>query len=71
MIDHLIIQLIYPEYHFETETEVDSLTGLQRYKGDYKFYLGNNFQLEMRLSFFSKSDVQFMQFGICLFYQEF
>ena len=71
MIDHLIIQLTYPEYHFETETGVDSLTGLQRYKGDYKFYLGNNFQLEMRLSFFSKSDVQFMQFWICLFCQEF
>ena len=68
MIDHLIIQLTYPEFHFETETEVDSLTGLQRYKGDYKFYLGNNFQLEMRLS---KSDVQFMQFGICLFCQKF
>ena len=28
MIDHLIIQLTYPEFHFETETEVDSLTGL-------------------------------------------
>ena len=37
MIDHLIIQLTYPEFHFETETEVDSLTGLQRYKGDYEF----------------------------------
>ena len=52
MIDHLIIQLTYPEFHCETETEVKSVTGLQRYKGDYKFYLGNNFQLEMRLSFF-------------------
>ena len=30
IIDHLIIQLTYPEFHFETETEVDSLTGLQR-----------------------------------------
>ena len=29
MIDDLIIQLTYPEFHFETETEVDSLTGLQ------------------------------------------
>ena len=47
----IIIQLTYPEFHFETETEVDSLTGLQRYKGDYKFYIGNNFQLEMRLRF--------------------
>ena len=45
MTDHLIIQLTYPEFHFETETEVDSLTGLQRYKGDNKFYPGNNFQL--------------------------
>ena len=45
MTDHLIIHLTYPEFHFETETEVDSLTGLQRYKGDYKFYLGNNCQL--------------------------
>ena len=52
MIDHLIIQLTYPEFQFETETEVDSLTGLQRYKGDHKFYPGNNFQLEMRLRFF-------------------
>ena len=45
MTEHLIIQLTYTEFHFETETEVDSLTGLQRYKGDYKFYPGNNFQL--------------------------
>ena len=52
IIDHLIIQLTYPEFHCETETEVDSLTRLQRYNGDYKFYLGNNFQLEMRLRFF-------------------
>ena len=37
MIDHLIIQLTYPEFHFETEIKVDSLTGLQRYKGDYEF----------------------------------
>ena len=37
MTDHLIIQLTYPEFHFETETEVDSLTGLQRHKGDYEF----------------------------------
>ena len=44
--------LTYFEFHFETETEVNSLTGLQRYKGDYKFYLGNNFHLEMRLRFF-------------------
>ena len=51
MID-LIIQLTYPEFHFETQTEADSLTGLQRYKGDYKFYLRNNFQLEMRLRVF-------------------
>ena len=29
-IDHLIIQLTYPEFHFETETEIDGLTGLQR-----------------------------------------
>ena len=35
MTDHLIIQLTYPEFHFEIETEVDSLTGLQRYEGDY------------------------------------
>ena len=29
-------QLItYPEFHFETETEVDSLTGVQQYKGNY------------------------------------
>ena len=63
MIDHLIIQLTYPEFHFETGTEVDSLTGLQLYKGDYKFYLGSNFQLEMRLKVFSKSDLQLMQFG--------
>ena len=45
MTDHLIIQLTCPEFHSEIETEVDSLTGLQRYKGDYKFYPGNNFQL--------------------------
>ena len=37
MTDHLLIQLTYPEFHFEAETEVDSLTGLQRYKGDYEF----------------------------------
>ena len=63
----------YPEFHFETETAVDSLTGLQRYKGDFivKFYQGNNFQLEMRLRFFQKADVQFMEFGICLFCQKF
>ena len=61
MIDHLIIQLTYPEFHFETEVEVDSLTGLQRYKGDYKFYLGNNFQLELRLRFFSVS----VTFNLC------
>ena len=35
MADHLVIQLTYPEFHFEIETEVDSLTGLQRYEGDY------------------------------------
>ena len=29
VIDHLIIQLTYPEFHIETETEVGSLTGLQ------------------------------------------
>ena len=28
-------QLTYPEFHFETETKVDSLTGMQRYKGNY------------------------------------
>ena len=33
MTDHLIIQLTYPEFHFEIETEVDSLTGIQRYNG--------------------------------------
>ena len=67
MTDHLIIQLTYPEFHFELETEVDSLTGLQRYEGDYFEWiltifkhtlpwtlnsLGDNFQLEMRLRFF-------------------
>ena len=26
-------QLTYPEFQFETETRVDSLTGVQRYKG--------------------------------------
>ena len=35
-------QLTYPEFYFETETEVDSLTGLQRYKGDYKFLMDVN-----------------------------
>ena len=67
MTDHLIIQLTYPEFHFEIETEVDSLTGLQRYEGGYFEWiltifkrtlplilnsLGDNFQLEMRLRFF-------------------
>ena len=81
MTDHLIIQLTYPEFHFEIETEVDSLTGLQRYEGDYFEWiltilkhtlhwtlnsLEDNFQLEMRLRFFNKSYVQFMQFEICL-----
>ena len=54
MIDHLIIQLTCPKFHFETETDVDSLTGPQQYKGDHKFYLGNNFQLEMRPRFFQQ-----------------
>ena len=67
MTDHFIIQLTYPEFHFEIETEVDSLAGLQRYEGDYFEWiltifkhtlpwtlnsLGDNFQLEMRLRFF-------------------
>ena len=67
MTDHLIIQLTYPEFHFEIETEVDSLNGLQRYEGDYFEWiltifkrelpwtlnsLGDNFQLGMRLRFF-------------------
>ena len=67
MTDHLIIQLTYPEFHFEIETEVDSLTGLQGYEDDYFEWiltifkhtlpwtlnsLGDNFQLEMRLRFF-------------------
>ena len=30
VIDHLIIQLTYPEFYFKTESKVDSLTGLQR-----------------------------------------
>ena len=63
MTDHLIIQLTYSEFHFEIETEVDSLTGLQGYEGDYFEWilttvkhklpwtlnsLEDNFQLEMR-----------------------
>ena len=48
----MIIQLTFSEFHFEKETEVDSLTALQRYKGNYKFYPGNNFQPEMRLRFY-------------------
>ena len=28
-------KLTYPEFHFETETKADSVTGLQRYKGNY------------------------------------
>ena len=67
MTDHLIIQLTDPEFHFEIETEVDSLTGLQRYEFDCFEWiltifertlpwtlnsLGDNFQLEMRLRFF-------------------
>ena len=28
-------QLTYPEFHFETETKIDSLTGVQQYKGNY------------------------------------
>ena len=81
MTDHLIIQLIYPKFHFEIETEVDSLTGLQRYEGDYFEWiliilkrtlhltlnsLGDNFQPEMRLRFFNRFYVQFMQFKIYL-----
>ena len=27
-------ELTYPEFRFETEAKVDSLTGVQRYKGD-------------------------------------
>ena len=67
MTDHLIIQLTYPEFHFEIESDVDSRTGLQRYESDYFEWiltifkralswtlnsLGDNFQLEMRLRFF-------------------
>ena len=67
MTDHLIIELTYPEFHFEIETEVVSLTGVQRYESDYFEWilaifkhtlpwtlnsLGDNFQLEMRLRFF-------------------
>ena len=67
MIDHLIIQLTYPEFYFELETEADSFTGLQRFEGDYFEWiltifkhtlpwilnsLGDNFQLEIRLRFF-------------------
>ena len=67
MTDHLIIQLTYPEFHFEIETEVNSLTGIQQYEGDYFEWrstifkhtlpwtlnsLGDNFQLEMRLRVF-------------------
>ena len=45
MTDHLIIQLTYPEFHLETETEVDNLTGLQRHKDDYEFEMDiNNIQ---------------------------
>ena len=81
MTDHLIIQLTYPELHFEIETEVDGLTGLQQYEGDHFEWiltilkrtlhwtlnsLGDNFQLEMRLRFFNSSYVQFMQIEICL-----
>ena len=64
MTDHLITQLTYPEFHSEIETEVDSLSGLQGYEGDYFEWiltifkhkinlnsLGDNFQLEMRLRF--------------------
>ena len=66
MTDHLIIQLTYSEFHFEIETEVDSLSGLQGHEGDYFEWiltivkhklpwtlnsLENNFQLEMRLRF--------------------
>ena len=67
MTDQLIIQLTYPKFHFEIETEIDGLTGLQRYEGDYFEWiltiftrtlpwtlnsLGDNFQLELRLRFF-------------------
>ena len=67
MTDHLIIQLTYPEFHFEIETEVGSLNGLQRYEGDYFEWISaifkhtlpwtlnsleDNFQLEMTLRFF-------------------
>ena len=66
MTDHLIIQLIYSEFHLEIETEVDSLSDLQGYEGDYFEWiltivkrklpwtlnsLEHNFQLEMRLRF--------------------
>ena len=75
MTDHLIIQLIYPEFHFEIETEVDS-------EGDYFEWiltifkytlprtlnsLGDNFPRNQAKVFFNRSYVQFMQFEICLF----
>ena len=31
----LRLKLTYPEFHFETVTEVDSLTDVQQYKGNY------------------------------------
>ena len=66
MPDHLIIQLTYSEFHFEIETEVDSLSGLQGYEDDYFEWIltivkhklpwtlnspEDNFQLEMRIRF--------------------
>ena len=62
-------QLTCPKFHFETETKIDSLTGVQQYKDHYVLNeclqysqvlpwtlnsQGNNFQLEMRLRFFSR-----------------
>ena len=63
-------ELTYPEFHFETETKVDTLIGMQHnikaimsYKWMFTIFThvlpwalnsrGNNFQLEMRLRFFS------------------
>ena len=62
-------ELTNPEFHFETETEVDSLTGVHQCKGNYVLNgcstifthmlpwvfnsWVNNFQLKMRLRFYS------------------
>ena len=29
------MKFTYPKFHFETETKVDGLTGVQWYKGNY------------------------------------